>query len=57
MEDNKCPLSCPHLVLGLWGGYKCLKYDQVVGDNCRFLPRKILECLRGEPGVAGGKGV
>lgn len=55
MKDNKCPLSCPHLVLGLWGGYKCLKYDQVVGDNGRFLPRRILECRRGEPGVAGGK--
>lgn len=52
MPDDKCPLTCKHLIIGIWGGYKCSKYGLSVSERTDRLPKILFECLRADTGGA-----
>ena len=53
MADDNCPLNCQHLIICIWGGYKCSKYNQGTSEHTNIMPKKLPVCLRA--GADGAK--
>lgn len=54
VTNDKYPLTCKYLILGIWGGYKCSKYGQKVSESYYRFPEKLSVCLKNRTTAVNG---